>query len=183
MPIKVPRFSRTCALSATPWVPTALDQSFRVSSEDQLPLLMDSPTRKSQKMIKQHFGFLSVFFVNGYWQFHFYSGALSGKGGKWTEKTLDKYLKSPADYAPGKLRKWIAWWGYKANKRVSELWLTNMFFLGNAMAFAGLANAKDRADVIAYLKSNSWAHKWKTHSLGAKQVFYVKSTTYAVRQS
>lgn len=54
------------------------------------------------------------------------SGALSGKGGKWTEKNLDKYLKSPADYAPG-----------------------------NAMAFAGLANAKDRADVIAYLKSNS----------------------------
>merc|ERR1719424_2453270 len=31
-----------------------------------------------------------------------YSGALSGKGGKWTEKNLDKYLKSPADYAPGK---------------------------------------------------------------------------------
>ena len=29
-------------------------------------------------------------------------GALSGKGGKWSEKTLDKYLKSPADYAPGK---------------------------------------------------------------------------------
>merc|ERR1711953_350447 len=55
-----------------------------------------------------------------------YSGALSGKGGKWSEKTLDKYLKSPADYAPG-----------------------------NAMAFAGLANAKDRADVIPYLKSNS----------------------------
>merc|ERR1711912_78882 len=55
-----------------------------------------------------------------------YSGALSGKGGKWTDKNLDKYLKSPADYAPG-----------------------------NAMAFAGLANAKDRADVIAYLKANS----------------------------
>ena len=27
------------------------------------------------------------------------------------------------------------------------------------MAFAGLANAKDRADVIAYLKSNAWAHQ------------------------
>ena len=24
------------------------------------------------------------------------------------------------------------------------------------MAFAGLANAKDRADVIAYLKANAW---------------------------
>ena len=32
-----------------------------------------------------------------------YRSALSSKGGKWTEKTLDKYLKSPADYAPGKL--------------------------------------------------------------------------------
>jgi len=31
-----------------------------------------------------------------------YSGALSGKGGKWNDKTLDKWLKSPADYAPGK---------------------------------------------------------------------------------
>jgi len=30
------------------------------------------------------------------------SGALSGKGGKWNDKTLDKWLKSPADYAPGK---------------------------------------------------------------------------------
>ena len=31
------------------------------------------------------------------------SGALAGKGGKWNDKTLDKWLKSPADYAPGKL--------------------------------------------------------------------------------
>eukprot|EP00806_Schmidingerella_arcuata_P008722 Macronucleus_9047.p1 GENE.Macronucleus_9047~~Macronucleus_9047.p1 ORF type:complete len:109 (+),score=46.53 Macronucleus_9047:1-327(+) len=56
-----------------------------------------------------------------------YSGALQGlKGKKWADGTLDKYLKSPADYAPG-----------------------------NAMAFAGLANAKDRADVIAYLKTQA----------------------------
>ena len=56
-----------------------------------------------------------------------YSGALEGlKGKTWKDGTLDKYLKSPADYAPG-----------------------------NAMAFAGIANAKDRADVIAYLKSNA----------------------------
>merc|ERR1711920_425477 len=47
------------------------------------------------------------------------------KDKKWTDNTLDKYLKSPADYAPG-----------------------------NAMAFAGIANAKDRGDVIAYLKAN-----------------------------
>jgi len=31
-----------------------------------------------------------------------YSGAMKDKGGKWTEKNVDKYLKSPADYAPGK---------------------------------------------------------------------------------
>ena len=56
-----------------------------------------------------------------------YSGALQGlKGKTWKEGTLDKYLKSPADYAPG-----------------------------NAMAFAGIANAKDRGDVIAYLKANA----------------------------
>ena len=48
------------------------------------------------------------------------------KGKKWNDNTLDKYLKSPADYAPG-----------------------------NAMAFAGIANAKDRSDVIAYLKAKS----------------------------
>ena len=36
--------------------------------------------------------------------FNEYRGALAGKGGKWTEKNLDKYLKSPADYAPGKLK-------------------------------------------------------------------------------
>ena len=56
-----------------------------------------------------------------------YSGALQAlKGKAWKEGTLDKYLKSPADYAPG-----------------------------NAMAFAGLANAKDRSDVIAYLKTQA----------------------------
>ena len=51
-----------------------------------------------------------------------YSSALKDKGGKWTNKNLDKYLKSPSDYAPG-----------------------------NAMAFAGISNAKDRGDLIAYL--------------------------------
>ena len=56
-----------------------------------------------------------------------YSGAMQGMKGKtWKEGTLDKYLKSPADYAPG-----------------------------NAMAFAGIPNAKDRGDVIAYLKANA----------------------------
>ena len=56
-----------------------------------------------------------------------YSGAMQAlKGKTWKDGTLDKYLKSPADYAPG-----------------------------NAMAFAGIANAKDRGDVIAYLKANA----------------------------
>mmetsp|Transcript_3254 Transcript_3254/g.4948 ORF Transcript_3254/g.4948 Transcript_3254/m.4948 type:complete len:106 (-) Transcript_3254:127-444(-) len=53
-----------------------------------------------------------------------YSASLKGKGGKWTDKNLDKYLKSPADFAPG-----------------------------NSMAFAGVANAKERADLVAYLKT------------------------------
>ena len=55
-----------------------------------------------------------------------YSSSIQGvKDKKWTEGNLDKYLKSPADYAPG-----------------------------NAMAFAGIPNAKDRADVVAFLKTN-----------------------------
>jgi hypothetical protein len=31
-----------------------------------------------------------------------YRSALKGKGGQWTAGNLDKWLKSPADYAPGK---------------------------------------------------------------------------------
>ena len=42
---------------------------------------------------------------------------------KWTDNNLDKWLASPAGFAPG-----------------------------NAMAFAGIGSAKDRADLIAYLK-------------------------------
>merc|ERR1711953_1342798 len=42
---------------------------------------------------------------------------------KWTDGNLDKWLKKPSAFAPG-----------------------------NAMAFAGIANPKDRADIIAYLK-------------------------------
>ena len=53
-----------------------------------------------------------------------YSGALSSKATiKWTDGNLDKWLKKPSAFAPG-----------------------------NAMAFAGIANPKDRADIIAYLK-------------------------------
>ena len=41
---------------------------------------------------------------------------------RWTPVNLNKWLKSPADFAPG-----------------------------NAMAFAGIPSAKDRADLVSYL--------------------------------
>ena len=54
-----------------------------------------------------------------------YSSALSSKATlKWTDANLNKWFKSPAEFAPG-----------------------------NSMAFAGIPNAKDRADMIAYLKA------------------------------
>ncbi|CDW82397.1 cytochrome c2 [Stylonychia lemnae] len=53
-----------------------------------------------------------------------YSSALAAKATlKWTDGNLDKWLKAPAEFAPG-----------------------------NGMAFAGIASSKDRADIIAYLK-------------------------------
>ena len=53
-----------------------------------------------------------------------YSSALQSKATlKWSDGNLDKWLKSPADFAAG-----------------------------NAMAFPGIASQKDRADLIAYLK-------------------------------
>lgn len=55
-----------------------------------------------------------------------YRSTMKGLGGIWTEANLDKYLKSPADYAPG-----------------------------NAMAFAGIPNAKDRADLVSFLKTKA----------------------------
>lgn len=39
------------------------------------------------------------------------------------------------------------------------------------MAFAGLANAKDRADVIAYLQANSWTIWMENNSLKCKTKF------------
>ena len=52
-----------------------------------------------------------------------YSSALSSKASmKWTPQTLNLWLKSPSDFAPG-----------------------------NAMAFAGIPSKKDRADLCAYL--------------------------------
>lgn len=51
-----------------------------------------------------------------------YSGALRALGGTWTPDALDAFLRSPRGYAPG-----------------------------NRMAFAGLPDAQDRADLIAWL--------------------------------
>ena len=86
MPAKVRKFSSRNALFATPSRLTELDQcSVESTVENQEPKT-DLATRKY------------IFFYN---LKLFCSGALSGKG-KWTDKTLDKYLKSPADYAPGK---------------------------------------------------------------------------------
>ena len=53
-----------------------------------------------------------------------YSAALKGKGGDWTAKDLDAFLKAPSDYAPG-----------------------------TKMAFGGIADAGQRSAVIAYLKT------------------------------
>lgn len=52
-----------------------------------------------------------------------YSPALKAKGVVWSPASLDTFLAAPTRYAPG-----------------------------NKMAFAGLPNAKDRADLIAYLR-------------------------------
>ena len=55
-----------------------------------------------------------------------YSDAVKNHGGKWGYEELDQWLKAPASYVKG-----------------------------NKMAFAGLKNDAERADVIAYLKSIS----------------------------
>lgn len=55
-----------------------------------------------------------------------YSDALAGLGGTWTYQDLDAYIASPKDYAPG-----------------------------NKMAFAGLKKPKERADLIAWLRTLS----------------------------
>ncbi|SDD89585.1 c-type cytochrome [Belnapia rosea] len=55
-----------------------------------------------------------------------YSAALKGKQGPWNYEELNRWLHKPTTYAPG-----------------------------TRMAFAGVAKAEDRADVIAYLRSLS----------------------------
>ncbi|MCO6418771.1 cytochrome c family protein [Siccirubricoccus sp. KC 17139] len=55
-----------------------------------------------------------------------YSAAIKGKEGPWTYEQLNEWLHKPSSYAPG-----------------------------TRMAFAGLNNTQQRADVIAYLRSLS----------------------------
>jgi cytochrome c len=55
-----------------------------------------------------------------------YSAALKAHTGPWTYEELDKWLTKPAAYAPG-----------------------------TKMTFAGIPNPDERADVIAYLRSNA----------------------------
>ena len=52
-----------------------------------------------------------------------YSDAMANSGITWTEENLDKYLEKPKDFMPG-----------------------------TKMAFAGVKQPEDRADVIEYLK-------------------------------
>lgn len=53
-----------------------------------------------------------------------YSSALAAKATlKWTDGNLDKWIKAPAEFAPG-----------------------------TSMAFAGIASGKDRADLISFLR-------------------------------
>lgn len=53
-----------------------------------------------------------------------FSDALKGKGGTWDDATMDAWLTDPAKFAAG-----------------------------NKMTFAGIADAQERANIIAYLKS------------------------------
>jgi cytochrome c len=59
-----------------------------------------------------------------------YSSAMSGMGGKWSYEDLDAFIASPKG-----------------------------FLKGTKMAFPGIKNAKDRANLIAFLRSLSGAPK------------------------
>ncbi len=81
-------FSRVSVPYATPLVLTAPAPTSRECPEEIPPQLKVSHSRKS---------ILKFLTVSCYFR-----DSLKKKGGKWTDKNLDKYLKGPADYAPGK---------------------------------------------------------------------------------
>lgn len=58
-------------------------------------------------ILKIHFGQITKSIL--------YSAALKGKGGNWTEGNLDKWLKSPADYAPGKISMSSYLWRFRSS--------------------------------------------------------------------
>jgi cytochrome c len=53
-----------------------------------------------------------------------YSAPLTALGGTWSYQDIDKYIENPKAFAPG-----------------------------NKMAFAGIASAKERADILSYLRT------------------------------
>lgn len=55
-----------------------------------------------------------------------YSGALKAKGGNWTYEDIDHFINSPKKFVPGTI-----------------------------MAFAGVAQPQERADILAYLRTLS----------------------------
>jgi cytochrome c len=55
-----------------------------------------------------------------------YSAALKGKGGEWTYEELDKFIHNPKGYIPGTI-----------------------------MAFAGVPSANERADLLAYMRTQA----------------------------
>ena len=61
-----------------------------------------------------------------------YSSAMKAKGGTWTYDELFKFTKSPGAYIPG-----------------------------TKMSFAGLTSAKDRINLIAFLRTNTDSARWR----------------------
>ena len=77
-----------------------LDQNFKEFLEKNHHHKRDLTIRKINFYLFNNKKIISIKTV--IFTYIFNSGALAGKG-KWGDKTLDKYLKSPADYAPGKI--------------------------------------------------------------------------------
>eukprot|EP00347_Sterkiella_histriomuscorum_P021289 403334527 len=113
MPLKEKEFSRICALLAMPYLQV---YCFLLECPILIPFIQAHSTGPALGGLPGQ----NIASGDGF----NYSSALAAKATlKWTDGNLDKWLKSPADFAPG-----------------------------NGMAFAGIASGKDRQDIIAYLK-------------------------------